>query len=237
MVKGRVAPLPFRSQLLPGTMTTVTERRFYVYAYLRKDGTPYYIGKGKGNRIRGKHSIAVPPLERQKILFAGLTETEAFEGEIALIHCLGRIDIGTGCLRNRTRGGDGVAGNVLTESSKEKIRKARAKQVITPEHGKAVSRALKGKPKSAEHRYKLSEASDPAVKARCSQIGWAKSPDRGAAISSGKLKPQIWFHPEHGEVVCPAKHLTERFGVNNLEKLKAGQIRHSKGWTWRGSAA
>jgi hypothetical protein len=84
---------------------------FYVYAYLRHDGSPYYIGKGKDKRAwkKGKDEIGKPiDISRIVILQENLSDDEAKEHEINLIKIYGRIDLGNGILRNKTDGGDGA---------------------------------------------------------------------------------------------------------------------------------
>lgn len=97
--------------------------QFYSYMWLREDGTPYYVGKGQDSRAFRSHAHRVHcPKDKSHILvFPMLSEAEAFESEIALIELFGRKDLGTGCLRNLTDGGDGPAGHVHSAMQKQKI--------------------------------------------------------------------------------------------------------------------
>lgn len=134
----------------------------YTYAYLRENGTPYYIGMGQGRRAWSKrHYVSLPPLDRIQIIKEGMTRKEAIDLEIALIAKYGRKDLGTGILYNQTNGGDGGAqigekngmyGRKHTPESREKIRRARAKQKMKPmteKQKKDLSEKLKGRARPA----------------------------------------------------------------------------------------
>lgn len=96
---------------------------FYVYAYLRHDETPYYIGKGKNTRaFDTDHCIYVPKSDKIKFIYSNLTENTAFALEIFWIKVFGRKDLGTGILRNQTDGGDGASNPSL--STREKLSNA-----------------------------------------------------------------------------------------------------------------
>ena len=122
--------------------------KYYVYAYLRnkdsataKAGTPYYIGKGKGNRAYDKQRSTKVPKDKSRIVIleSGLTEIGALALERRLIKWWGRKDVGTGILFNMTDGGDGATGNTWGKG-----------KIVSEETRKKLSAIFKGKtsPKS-----------------------------------------------------------------------------------------
>jgi hypothetical protein len=126
----------------------VNPNRFYTYAYLREDRTPYYIGKGTGNRAYSQlnHNVSVPSKDKVLILKSKLSNEDANKHEKYMISVLGRKNNNTGILRNLTDGGEGVSGFKHTEENKKKMRKPN-----TDEHNKKVSEAIKRKWENGEY--------------------------------------------------------------------------------------
>jgi hypothetical protein len=141
---------------------------YYTYAYLREDRTPYYIGKGQGNRAyrRNKKDIK-PPKDKSRIIFLkqNLTEEESFKHERYMIAVFGRKDLGTGILHNRTDGGDGTSGLIHSEETKIKLSESH-KGEKNHNYGKTfseetkikLSEAHKGRTHSEESRRNMSES-------------------------------------------------------------------------------
>ncbi len=156
----------------------VNPNRFYTYAYLREDRTPYYIGKGSGKRINENKGRPCKKPKRDKIIFLkqNLTEEEAFKHEIYMIAVFGRKDLGTGILHNRTDGGEGSSGFKHSEEFKRKMSvlfKSKYVGENNPNYGKSPSKETRtkmseskkgknhpnyGKSPSKETRTKMSEA-------------------------------------------------------------------------------
>jgi hypothetical protein len=150
---------------------------YYTYAYLREDGTPYYVGKGKGDRAYRKvGKPCATPKDKSKIIYlkTNLTEEQSFNHERYMIFILGRKDLGTGILLNKSDGGEGASGCIPSEETRRK-RSAKMKGENNPLYGKRgkdsprygkkhtqetkdkIRKSLQGNVISEETRIKISE--------------------------------------------------------------------------------
>lgn len=180
-------------------MTQATDQSFFVYAYIRdRDdsvsylGTPYYIGKGKGDRHKVAHVQKVgpggngmrdltPENEDQIVTLAsGLTEEEAFEAEKRLIAFYGKVCDETGCLLNFVDGGQGSSGFVYPEY----LREIRRNQLKGNDYGTRV------------------DWSDPKIRARhaagCATRTYIKTAARKVQDENLKI-PYRWKHQQTGQ--------------------------------------
>jgi hypothetical protein len=180
---------------------------FYTYLWLREDGTPYYVGKGKGNRAWRSHKGHRPPKDLSRIhVQYWQDEATAFAYEIYQIDFYGRKDLGTGCLRNLTDGGEGKSGAILSPEirakigasnanpSPETIAKMSAAQCKrSPETLAKMSASHMGHKASPETTAKLmgrKHSPETIAKIRATKTGCKLSPEHRAKLMGRKLSPE-----------------------------------------------
>jgi hypothetical protein len=175
----------------------MSELKFYTYLWLRKDGTPYYVGKGSGKRAYTREKQHKPPNNRDRIkLQYWLDEDTAFAYEVYFIDFWGRKDIGTGILINRSDGGENPPsqkGRKRTEESNQRNREARIGKPLSKETRLKISEAGKGRKFSAETRSKIAKAATgrkctEAVKEKLSEMNKGKilSPETRRKMSESR---------------------------------------------------
>jgi hypothetical protein len=214
---------------------------YYVYAYLRThtsniaaEGTPYYIGKGSGNRAWSKGIREIRPPNNYNyivIMESDLTLTGALAIERRMIKWYGRIDIGTGILRNKTDGGDGASFPKELNPMYGKIRTEWGKKYSGENHpmfGKkhsdeqkrkwSLERQGKNNPNfgnlwSDDQKQNLSRKVSGKNSSRYGKKNTAESNLKNSLAHSGKNNPM------YGKKLSP-ESITKGLETKQLNKLK-----------------
>lgn len=143
-------------------------KQFYVYIHKKPDGTPFYVGKGTGNRAyqfskrSNWHKNIVVKYGKENIIIEIINcfdESQAFDLEKIYIK---QFKFSGVTLVNLTDGGEGVAGLIRGKPSDKHRRKnadAKRGKIQSEETKRKRSDALKGRKRefTEEHLQKIKE--------------------------------------------------------------------------------
>jgi len=208
----------------------VNPNRFYTYAYLREDRTPYYIGKGEGNRAytKSRNEKIKPPKDKSKIIFLkkNLLEEEAFIHEEYMIAVLGRKDLGTGILRNKSNGGEGPSGAIRSEETRRKM--GEAKRNMNENTRRRMGDAKRGT------KWWNDGNGNSKRSVECPGLNWFLGLSEEHKENNGKgAKNTRWWNDGCGNVIrsieCPGPNWVPGFSEENKKKLRKAKVNTNLG--------
>jgi hypothetical protein len=206
------------------------ERKFYVYAYLRRNDSktgprfsPYYIGKGFGRRaFVGRKRIAPMPADKAYICFIqeNLTEEEALALEQYCITLYGRVDLDTGILRNLTNGGEGMSGFNVSVETRRRISIGNKGKKLSNEHKQKISAQLslwqRGRKLPDHHKKNIARALEESL-----------------AVGPHRYVYELTSPEGESYVTASLCSFAKKYNLtaSNLRKVIFGEREHHKGWT------
>lgn len=194
-------------------MGIIPSKTFYVYILLRPNNAPFYVGKGKGDRIthheleakRGHTCHKCSVIRKiwsnggevlKQVVFETDDESEALAQECAFIARIGRAN-----LTNRTDGGEGMTGYKHSLEARAAITRSNTGRPFPEDAKKRMSEARRGVKLSEEHRRNIGVSSkghvtteEQKAKLRASNIGkshgggWKLSEETRAKMSATQSK-------------------------------------------------
>lgn len=181
------------------------------------------MGKGCGNRAfrRGAPQGRVLVQEFED-------ETSALRAETFLISYYGRVDLGTGCLRNLTDGGEGASNPA--QEVREKVSRSLTDHEVPAEVRQKISAKLSGRPLSEKTRVKMLGRTpwNKGVKG----IPWSKKQrevhEARFAVSNKRLNPKKTTRTQSAEHV--AKRIASHIGA---KRSAEACLRMRQGWAAR----
>lgn len=210
----------------------------YIYAYLRSSaseygetGTTYYIGKGKHRRgfyaraFDKRHNIHIPKDKSDVVILAdSLSDNDARQAEMLLIFLHGRIDRGTGCLRNLTDGGEGCEGRIVTQKFRDRmseVHKGKTGAPWTEERRIAASIRMSGENNPF---YGQTHSEESLEKMSKSHKGWKPSPEIIAKTTAARMSSPIWEESVRKSALSRVGHIVSEETRRKISESQKGKV-------------